>query len=316
MRAASGPPLLPVTSIPCPPGSSSPAPYTAALGDVFDTFAGTGKLSMNNDIGRADRDIFRMMLTKSPSRATDRHFQRVGGDLQTAGGCRISSMLDLIDRPVTFDYGYNMLCPDCPGITFLAADVYHSEPDEAHVPCAHRGSNIHFGPAAMAPRNHRDPALDHQSLYSFAWFQVSAIPDWPRDAHPLPPSAVEFLTGTLSPAALLAARRIHENQALHLGAYEAAIETMLRRMAHQDDGGTLFYLYRVGLHPSGLTIEPGWRDENSEEISQITQDDLGGFNVVRYLNVVRESPGSISLGSGQVPSEPYSASRCRYVQSR
>jgi hypothetical protein len=203
-------------------------------------------------------------------------------------------MLDLIDRPVTFDYGFNVLCPDCPGITFLTADVYHSEPDAAHVPCAHCGSSIHFGPAVMAPRDPRDPALDDQSLYSFAWFHVSAVPDWPRDAHPLPPSAVEFLTGTLSPAALLAARRIHENQALHLGTYEAAIETMLRRMHDQDDGGTLFYLYRVGLHPGGLTIEPGWRDENSEEISQITQDDLGEFNVVRYLNV-RESPGSISL---------------------
>lgn len=224
-----------------------------------------------------------------------RHFSRVAGDFQRASRCTIGSVLDLIDRPVTFDYGYNMKCPDCPGTTFLSADVYHSEPDEAHVPCAHCGGSIHYGPAVMALRNPADPALDDQALCSFAWFHVSTIPDWPRDAHPLPPSTLEFLAGTLPPEALTAARRIHENQVLHLGTYEAAIEVMLRRMTDQDDGGKLFYLYRVGLHPDGLVIEPGWRDESTDEISQITQEDLGEFDVVRYLNV-RESPGSISLG--------------------
>jgi hypothetical protein len=102
------------------------------------------------------------------------------------------------------------------------------------------------------------------------------------------------MTDTMSPEAIVAARRIHENQALHLGTYEAAIEAKLRRMRDQDDGGTQFYLYRVGLHPSGLTIEPGWRDENAEEASQIVQDDLGDSDVLRYLNV-RESPGTFSL---------------------
>ena len=87
---------------------------------------------------------------------------------------------------------------------------------------------------------------------------------------------------------------IRENQVLHLGTYEAAIESMLRRMRDQDDGGTPFFLHRVGLRRGELTIEPGWRDENTEEASQITQADLGEFQVVRYLNV-HESPGSISL---------------------
>jgi hypothetical protein len=69
---------------------------------------------------------------------------------------------------------------------------------------------------------------------------------------------------------------------------------MLRRMRDEDDGGEQFCLYRVALRRHGLIIEEGWRDENSEEVSQITQPDLGEADVIRYLNV-RESPGSISL---------------------
>ena len=90
---------------------------------------------------------------------------------------------------------------------------------------------------------------------------------------------------------------------------------MLRRMTDQDDGGKLFYLYRVGLHPDRLVIEPRWRDENTDEISQITQEDLGELDVIRYLNV-RESPGSISLGVRPTAIRPCSAPHCPYVPSR
>jgi hypothetical protein len=65
-------------------------------------------------------------------------------------------------------------------------------------------------------------------------------------------------------------------------------------MRDQDDGGAQFYLHRVALRRHGVVIEPGWRDENLEEIAQITQPALGRADAIRYLNV-HESPGSMSL---------------------
>jgi hypothetical protein len=38
-----------------------------------------------------------------------------------------------------------------------------------------------------------------------------------------------------------------ENQAIHLGTYEAAIDSMLRRMRNQGDQDSVFYLHRVRL---------------------------------------------------------------------
>lgn len=102
------------------------------------------------------------------------------------------------------------------------------------------------------------------------------------------------LIAVMPPGEVRRIRYALENQALHLGTYEAAIESMLRRMREQDDAGANFFLYRTALHRHGLKFERNWRDENSENAAQITQADLGVADVVRYLNVF-ESPGSISL---------------------
>jgi hypothetical protein len=109
----------------------------------------------------------------------------------------------------------------------------------------------------------------------------------------MPTSAVQLLTRVMRREDVHRARHTYETQALHLGTYESAIESMLRRMRDQDDGGAQFYLYRVALR-CGLIIEPGWRDENLAEAAQITQSALEKVDAIRYLNVY-ESPGSLSL---------------------
>ncbi len=88
-------------------------------------------------------------------------------------------------------------------------------------------------------------------------------------------------------------RQRHEHQALHLGTYEAAIESMLRKMRDEDAGGVQFWLYRVALRDRTM-IKPGYCNETFEDISQITQEGLGDWGAIRYLNTW-ESPGSISL---------------------
>jgi len=201
---------------------------------------------------------------------------------------------DLVERPVTFEYDYNMSCPDCPGITTLASAEYYTEPNEAHVQCDHCGGDIHFGPAVMALRDANDPVLDDQWACRLAWYHTSTDPGWPSGAHPMPPSAVERLAHMMPSEDVRRARHTYETQALHLGTYETAVESMLRRMRDQDDGGAQFYLYRVALRRPRLIIEQGWRDENLEEAAQITQSALAAADAVRYLSV-RESPGSISL---------------------
>jgi hypothetical protein len=200
---------------------------------------------------------------------------------------------DLVERPVTFDYGYNMRCAECPDITSLTAAEYFSEPNGAHMDCANCGYDIHFGPAVMTLRDTSDPVLDDQQAGRVAWYHTSTAPDWPRATRPMPTSAVQLLTNVMRPEDVHRARHTYETQALHLGTYESAIESMLRRMRDQDDGGAQFYLYRVALR-CGLIIEPGWRNENLAEAAQITHSALGKVDTVRYLNVY-ESPGSLSL---------------------
>jgi hypothetical protein len=172
---------------------------------------------------------------------------------------------DLVERPVRFEYGYNMTCADCRGITTLTSAEYYRERNGAHVECAHCGADIHFGPAVMTLRDADDPVLDDRWACSVAWYHTSTEPDWPSNVRSMPLPMVELLERVMHNQAVRRAVDRCETQALHLGTYDAAIESMLRRMRDQDDGNAQFYLYRVALRHDELIIQPGWRDENSAE---------------------------------------------------
>lgn len=192
-----------------------------------------------------------------------------------------------------FNYDYWVHCPACPERTRISSAVYDAQPNGAHIDCSHCGGDIHFGPAVLACRDPDDSALSDRDATEHAWYHTSTDPQWPR---PQMPGADLDIQWPGLPSSV--ARRVHDRlttQALHLGTYEAAIESMLRRMRDQGDGGSRFHLFRVRLD-HGLRLEPGFRDENHEAAAQITQPDLqsAGLDAIRYLNV-HESPGSISL---------------------
>lgn len=86
-----------------------------------------------------------------------------------------------------------------------------------------------------------------------------------------------------------------KTKALHLGTYEAAIESMLRRMNDQGDSSNQFYLYRVVLEPD-CVIEPGIHHEPTNWVGDAYLLDTcsPGTNVLRYANV-HEDPSSVSL---------------------
>ena len=148
----------------------------------------------------------------------------------------------------------------------------------------------------MAMRDADDPVLNDRKMCSVAWYHTSTDPGWPCSSHPMPPKVAALVARIMSGDVVDSIWERYQTRALHLGTYEAAIESMLRRMCDQDDGGAQWYLYRVALRRGDMTIEPGWRDENTAEAAQITQADLGNSGAIRYLNV-HESPGSVSVAA-------------------
>jgi hypothetical protein len=81
-----------------------------------------------------------------------------------------------------------------------------------------------------------------------------------------------------------------------VGAYEAAIENVLRRMHDQGDALSQFFLHRVELRIQSSRINHAYRDENLEEAAQLRISDLDRDDVdaVRYLNAW-EAMGTLSL---------------------
>lgn len=69
-------------------------------------------------------------------------------------------MRDLIGRPVSFRYWYNMRCEHCGRLTPLSASTYYREQcRSACIKCLHCPGDIHYGPYALALRDARDPGF-------------------------------------------------------------------------------------------------------------------------------------------------------------
>lgn len=201
----------------------------------------------------------------------------------------------MIDRRVDFAYGYRMRCERCRTSSWLTAEDHAGSP-EAAMRCSACGEEFNFGRAVIDLRDPDDAALDDSRLPQLAWYHTTTDPDWPRSSNLL--AAGEFDASRkddLHEGRRRAYGKRQENQALHLGTYEAAIESMLRRMRNQNDRDSTFYLYRIRIR-GGLAIESGWRDENHAEAATITATELSndGLDVIRYLNAY-ESMGSISV---------------------
>lgn len=203
------------------------------------------------------------------------------------------SLRELEERGIDFSYDYPMRCPACSAKTTVSAQDYYDQVNECRVRCSGCSDDLHFGPVVAAIRDAADPALTDAAVGQVAWYHSSTEPTWP------PPERGPLEFGILAhhmPAdAMARAVQRHADQALHVGTYEAAIESMLRRMRDQGDAASKFFLYRVALR-ADLAIEPGYRDENEEEAAQITQSQISaaGVQAIRYLNAW-EASGSLSL---------------------
>ncbi|WP_078311272.1 MULTISPECIES: hypothetical protein [unclassified Mycobacterium] len=116
-----------------------------------------------------------------------------------------------------------------------------------------------------------DPATDPAQIERMAWYHSTTRTDWPpTDESP-------------------------EVNATHLGTFESAIENMFRRMNHESDAESQFYLYRVHITCADSEVSP-LGEEPTDFLGNVRLGLLSekGFRVVRYVNV-HEHPGSISL---------------------
>lgn len=201
----------------------------------------------------------------------------------------------LIERRVEFANGYRMRCEICRASNWLTTEEY-ARSTESMMTCAGCGGDFHFGPAVIDLKDADDLALDDSRLTQLAWYHTTTDAEWPRHSKKL--SAAELQTlrqWGRSEHQIESYRQRHENLAIHVGTYESAIESMLRRMRNQGDQESNFYLHRVCLRHD-LVMEPGWRDENSAEAAKVSSADLvnRGVDGIRYLNAY-ESIGSLSL---------------------
>lgn len=202
----------------------------------------------------------------------------------------------LIERPVDFGNSFRMRCVNCRFINCLSAEDYAGSP-ESMMTCIKCGDDFNFGPAVIALTDSEDPALDDTSLPKLAWYHTTTEPEWPGSMKPLADDVLQHLRerARWSEEQIERYRVPRENQAIHLGTYEAAVDSLLRRMRNQGNQDSVFYLHRVRLRPDAV-IEPGWRDENCSIAAKITVFDLAtdGVDGIRYLNAY-EDIGSLSL---------------------
>lgn len=241
--------------------------------------------------------MFAQHCGRDTGRASDREVTLSSGkgtsaQRETCGGVHfVTTVPELVDRPVSFAYNYRMRC-SCGGVEDLSAADYEAEINEAHIPCSRCGGSIHFGRGVAALRDLKDPALEDEQLGRLAWYHTSTSPDWPS------PIYEEQQRQRLRDVSLVTDERIAmmSDLALHVGTYEAAIENVFRRTKYQDDRDSRFFLYRVALNLDPTRVEAGYRDENEQRAARLSNAELRdeGLQAVRYLNVY-ESPGSLSL---------------------
>ena len=197
----------------------------------------------------------------------------------------------LIERFDGFAYDYQMHCA-CGRTSRVPADVYwERESIDALAPCEHCGQEIHFGSAVAALRDPNDLALSNDKVADLAWYHTSTFRDWPSPEYAALVGAQLQKLGSIIPPRI---RYRESAKALHVGTYEAAIETCCGACTIRMTLTVASTCTESRLISHQLTSTPDFRDENHEDASQLSLDELGGLRAVRYVNV-HEASGSISL---------------------
>lgn len=192
-----------------------------------------------------------------------------------------------------------MLCGGC-GREFVVDLDWIDRWEQSDEQCPGCGLTCEHEDAPRATVDPDDPALDDDLVARFSWYHASTHPDWPpKHFDPAADLTAEtrLMMGGEQHVAAWAARQ--RAKALHVGTYEAAVHNMFRRMDHQADSRSRFYLYRVCLKPS-VVVREGWLIDPSDWLGDVVLAEVypSGIDVARYLNY-HEDAGGISLALGR-----------------
>lgn len=145
-----------------------------------------------------------------------------------------------------------------------------------------------------------DPVREDSAVPDFYWYHSSTHENWPDSGFDPAAGLTEETKRCMERmgSGTGAVERWAERQkakALHVGTYEAAIESMFRRMRNQADSLDQFYLYRIRLDPD-CVIAPGVHKEPTNWLGDAYLADVCsvGTHVLRYVNV-HEDQSSVSL---------------------
>ncbi len=204
-----------------------------------------------------------------------------------------------MERRIDFSRERHMLCGGC-GHEFVVDLDWIDRWEQSGEKCPGCGLTCEHEGAPRATVDPGDPALDDERLPQFFWYHTSTQANWPtRDYDPAGDLTAETRVrmGGGDHAAAWAVRQ--RAKALHVGTYEAAVHNMLRRMDHQADSRSQFYLYRVRLRPD-VVVRDGWVVDPSDWLGDVVLAEVcpPGIDVARYLNY-HEDPGGLSLALGR-----------------
>lgn len=144
-----------------------------------------------------------------------------------------------------------------------------------------------------------EPMRDDAAVRSTYWYHSSTHDNWPdRNFDPaadLTDDTKQRMEAATGPGAVERWAARQRAKALHIGTYEAAVESMFRRMTDQADSNSQFYLYRVELEPD-CVIEPGVHKEPTNWLGDAYLNEVcdPGTTVLRYVNV-HEDKSNVSL---------------------
>jgi hypothetical protein len=199
-----------------------------------------------------------------------------------------------VERRIDFSRERQMLCGNC-GHHWTVDLNWIDRWEQGVEKCPGCGTTCEHEDSPRVTVDPGDPALDDQ-VARFCWYHTSTYPDWPTRGFD-PAAGLTLETRMMMGGAELVDEWVvrQRAKALHVGTYEAAIHTMLRRIRDQADWGSQFYLYRVHLKPT-VVARKGWLPDPSNFLGDVVLDEVcpPGVDVARYLNH-HEDPGGLSL---------------------
>jgi hypothetical protein len=204
----------------------------------------------------------------------------------------------VIERAINFERRRRMRCGSCRHEWLVTAE-WLARFNQALVGCPTCDTDCRGEDRPDFCEDPDEPMRDDAAVRDVYWYHSSTHENWPdpdfNPAAELTDETRQWMEAACGRGAVERWAARQKAKALHVGTYEAAIESMFRRMRDQADSRSQFYLYRVELEPD-CVIELGVHKEPTNWVGDAYLSEVcsAGATVFRYLNV-HEDKSNVSL---------------------